>query len=173
MNTFTAYINGGEMVITFFGQADYWHKDQLIFETNGMTLEEINSKVNEVVTSNKVNKATLLPVELEGPFFVVASEGGIIDTHKIYTDMEEAVRWVNETYFDNFDRENDDARIFNSKEEEVYSFPDEAASIGEDYNWTKEKYVDFAVKLWRGELKEDEKTGLEDLVIEFDEQHQA
>lgn len=98
------------------------------------------------------------------------TESNLINDVKVHTDLECAVRSMNEALYDNFDRECDDARIFTATGEEVYSFPDEAASLCKEYDMTQEQYVEFAVKLWKGDIRESGDNSLEDLVMSYVEQ---
>jgi hypothetical protein len=47
---------------------------------------------------------------------------------------------------------------------------DEAASLCKEYDMTQEQYVEFAVKLWKGDIRESEDNSLEDLVMSYVEQ---
>lgn len=176
MNAYRAYVHNQEMVIDFTGEiGTYWQEGRMSFLTDGLTLGELNQKVEEVVSFNKVNKETISNVHIgdynadeKEPYVAVSTSNNLIDEVTLYSDLETAVRQINVSMYQNFDREVDDARIFNAKGEEVYSFPDETASLCDDYNFTEEEYVDFAMKLWKGEIQADE-DNIKNTIMEYEE----
>lgn len=283
MNTFNAQMVNGEMVINFVGEiGTYWKDGKESFNTNGMTLAEIDTKVNQIVGANKVitetpltngygieptyltylisseklanvikkfiksktdvdaeiavgydvgtfhpllifnekwlidlskpvydklqaglwdgfdvdekeenmagvlsmifgvekdhyaetfnfkNKNGVFDVEINIPyekpiqsdseiFITVYSEGGIINDCILRTNLEDSIvsmsLWLYEA---GFDYEADDARIFNAKQEEVYSFPHEFYERCSEKGIDHESYAKLAVMLWKGEIGEDD-----------------
>lgn len=134
------------------------------------TTEVIEGEAYNLDKGEHCDIAIELPYGLSrynGELFYVSvfSDGGIINEVEIHADLESAVRNMNEMRYEHFDRETDDARIFSPDGQEVYSFPDEAASFCSDYKMSKEEYVEFAVKLFNDEFDQDEY--IEDLIQEY------
>ncbi len=62
-------------------------------------------------------------IQRQNQFIAVFTDGGLISTFRMYTDLREAVQYMMHTCDEHFDPETDDARIFDADGDELYVQP--------------------------------------------------
>jgi hypothetical protein len=76
--------------------------------------------IHHRVVSVAIQDSTVLP------YVAVYQWGGIVSRVSLSVDLQQLIDEMNKELFDNFDPDTDDARIFDSQGNEVYSFDHEA-----------------------------------------------